>query len=297
MLPYTLQMIGFLAIYAILVGSVEFSAGKAGMICLHYAALFGIGAYAAAAIARTGVTELFVTVAAAAAAAVLAGCVIAACSRRARGDHLVLGLLGIQIILSRIMLNLDWATGGPSGIAGIPAPSLLGVSLTRGSGFIAVLVLVAAAIVVGLAALRQSAFGLALQGTRDCERLMLASGYNTALLRYLALAISSVSAGVAGALYSHYVGYIDPSSFDLRVSIMLLAAAIAGGLEKPLSPVLGAFVFVTLPELLRFAGIVSAKAPYIQECVFATIVLAFVVRHTLVEARTSAIASRGSASQ
>ena len=61
-------------------------------------------------------------------------------------------------------------------------------------------------------------------------------------------------------MYSSYVTYIDPTSFGLDASILMLSMVIVGGTGNLKGPVVGAITLVALPEILRFAALPSAVA-------------------------------------
>ena len=58
-------------------------------------------------------------------------------------------------------------------------------------------------------------------------------------------------AGLAGALYAHYMRFISADSFTFPFSVTLLSIVVAGGLGTFWGPVLGAFVLGILPEIFR----------------------------------------------
>ena len=70
-------------------------------------------------------------------------------------------------------------------------------------------------------------------------------------LQLLIFSFSSIFAGLAGAFYAHYVGFIDPSSFSADQSIQILSMIILGGMGNIYGSILGALSLTALPELLR----------------------------------------------
>jgi branched-chain amino acid transport system permease protein len=83
----------------------------------------------------------------------------------------------------------------------------------------------------------------------------LASAYGVAVWKYklFAFVVSAFYAGVAGALYAHYIGFINPETFGVAQSLDAILAVILGGAGTLFGPILGAFAVVFLPEYLRIA--------------------------------------------
>jgi len=95
---------------------------------------------------------------------------------------------------------------------------------------------------------------------RDDELALRSLGKNVRLAKLQAFAIACSMASVAGALYASYVSYIDPSIASLNDSILILSMVVVGGVANFRGPLLGAFVLLAIPEMLRFARIPDAIA-------------------------------------
>jgi branched-chain amino acid transport system permease protein len=65
-------------------------------------------------------------------------------------------------------------------------------------------------------------------------------------------AFSGALAAMAGSLYAHHTSYVDPSGFDVIVSILILLMVMLGGAGTLYGPVVGAITLTLLPEVLRF---------------------------------------------
>ena len=86
---------------------------------------------------------------------------------------------------------------------------------------------------------------------REDEAVAEATGVNTTSYKLLAFGLGAAFGCVAGALFAAKIGVVFPQSFDILVSINALALIILGGMGNIAGVVLGAFVLVGLPELLR----------------------------------------------
>jgi branched-chain amino acid transport system permease protein len=115
-----------------------------------------------------------------------------------------------------------------------------------------------------MALLKWSPFGRALQAMRDDELAARSIGVPVNRLKLQAFAPASAMVGIAGALYASYVSYIDPTSFSLNESILMLSMVIIGGTGNVRGPLLGAAVLILLPEVLRFLQLPDAVAANVQ---------------------------------
>ena len=89
--------------------------------------------------------------------------------------------------------------------------------------------------------------GRAWRGIRDGEVAAVSSGVNPSVYKTLAFGISSAYAGVAGALFAIQNAYINPDTFPLTLSILLLASVVIGGLSSLSGVIVGALVLEFLP--------------------------------------------------
>jgi branched-chain amino acid transport system permease protein len=107
-------------------------------------------------------------------------------------------------------------------------------------------------IAVGLWALTRSGLGTALSAIRMDEDAVKSAGISTSKLKLFAFMISALVAGIGGALYTHYLGSISPRNmFDINFLFTILIAALIGGEQSILGPILGAYFLTFLLEYLR----------------------------------------------
>ena len=64
--------------------------------------------------------------------------------------------------------------------------------------------------------------------------------------------VSAMMAGLAGGLFASWTSFIDPNSFVLLESMLLVCIVILGGLATIWGSLLGAMAFVLLEEGMRF---------------------------------------------
>jgi branched-chain amino acid transport system permease protein len=222
--------------------------GYARQVSIGQAAFYGTGAYASAILTvRLGLPSL-AAAAAGLALAVATAWLLGLLLFRVQGHYLALATIGLGLVLTIVAREVE-VTGGSEGLAGVPALAPFGFELTGDVGYwyLAGAVLVVAVLAVD--ALLRSRVGRALVAVGDAPAAAAASGIDIAAHRRLAFMVSAVLAAGAGSLYAHWVGYVDPSTLDLPLSLQLLIVATAGGLRTVWGPPVGAFLVVSLLQL------------------------------------------------
>jgi branched-chain amino acid transport system permease protein len=181
------------------------------------------------------------------------GLIIGAPVLRLRGDYLAIVTLGIGEIV-RILLLSDalrpW-TGGAQGILQIPPPAL--GDLNFFSPQVLYYPILAFCVLAAFFAnrLSRSRAGRAWNAMREDEDVAAATGVNNTTAKLLAFALGAVFGCVAGAFFAVKIGSVFPQGLDLLVSITVLSIIILGGMGSIPGVIVGAFVLVGLPELLR----------------------------------------------
>lgn len=272
-MEYLCHILVVFAIYAALASSLDLLAGHAGLLSIAHAAFYGLGAYTSA-IATVHFGAPFVT-------GVLAGMIVAAAfsfivstpSLRLSGDYFVIATFAFQAILFSTLNNWTELTRGPVGISGIPRPIILGWHVESQLDFLILAAGFGAFAPTVVHLLTSAPFGRVLRAIREDDVCARALGKNTLYSKVTAFAVSAALAASAGSLYAHYVTYIDPTSFTVMESILIISMVIIGGAGSFLGPLVGAFVLVTLPEALRFVGLPSAAAANLRQIIYGTLLV------------------------
>ena len=237
-------------IYIILAISLNLIIGYAGQVSLGHAAFFGIGAYVSA---LTSLYWGFPFLLAALSAIIFSGgcgLLLGLPTLRLKEDYLAIVTLGFGVIVDLVFLNME-ITGGPDGLAGIPAPRILGISF-RSPGMYLLLVLLMVLLTLALTyRLVHSYHGRALRAIRDHEVTAQVMGINTPAYKVAIFTLAAGLAGLAGSLYAHYITFINPESFGLHTSILALCMVVVGGMGSITGAVVGALALTMLPEMLR----------------------------------------------
>jgi branched-chain amino acid transport system permease protein len=267
-MDYILHILILISIYALLAASLDLLAGHTGIVSVGHAAFYGVGAYTSAILAVQFGYSFLVGAAIGMLIAVLLSLVVAASSGRLRGDYFLIVTLAFQLVVSNLLNNWTEMTRGPLGFVGIPDPEIAGVALHTRGEFV-LLALTFSALFHGVAwRIYASPFGRVLRAIREDERFAQAIGKNVLLFKMAAVGVSAAGAALAGSVYAHYVTYIDPTTFTLMESVLVLSMVIVGGAGRLLGPALGAMVLVGIPELLRLVGLTGGSAANVQQMLY-----------------------------
>lgn len=259
-MSYFLHLLIYFEIYIIVAMSLNLLIGYSGLLQVAHAAYFGVGAYTAALFSlKWGVGFVPGLLGAALVAGILS-LLVSLPAARFRGDYFVMISLAVQTSLYALMYNWVDLTNGPYGLSNIPKPHIMSSQYATKEGILALYGGVVSILALMLGTLKRSPFGRALQAMRDDELAARSLGLPVKSLKIQSFLIASAMVGVAGGLYAAYVGYIDPSSFTLDESILMLSMVIVGGTGNVRGPIVGAAVLIAIPELLRFLALPDAIA-------------------------------------
>jgi len=249
---YYLTLLNFIGIHTILVVGLNLLMGYAGQISLGHAAFFGLGAYTSGILTGTYGINPWLALMAGLLISGSAAFLIGVPALKLRGYYLAMATLGFGVIVYIVFNELQTWTGGPSGLAGIPALALAGFSFNTPLKLY-LLIWPAVIFILALSAsLVDSRTGRALRALHDSEAAAESLGVNTQRLKLLIFVWSALYASLAGSLYAHTMNFIAPSSFDIMFSIKLVTMVVVGGMASIWGSLLGAGVLTVLPELLVF---------------------------------------------
>jgi branched-chain amino acid transport system permease protein len=243
---YALIMATEMAILVLFAASLHFMMGPGGLASFGHAAYFGVGAYAGALLMKHFGAPMELGLVVAPVAAGLAGVVVGFFVVRLEGVYLAMLTLAFAQIAWSAAFQWVEVTGGDNGILGV-WPSAWARDRTVYYLF------VLAASVGGTLALRHaihSPFGYALRAARDNPLRAEAIGLDVARIRWVAFALASAFAGIAGALFAYAKGSVFPTYLAIPKSVDALLMVLLGGIETLSGPIVGALAFHGLQEQL-----------------------------------------------
>ena len=105
-------------------------------------------------------------------------------------------------------------------------------------------------------------------GISEDEIFCQSLGKNVGLAKLQSFVLGAMLAAVPGALYAHYVSYIDPTSFTIHESIFVLSIIIVGGMGNLWGSLAAAAFMILVPEALRFVGLPSGIAANVRQMLY-----------------------------
>jgi len=276
MIDYLAQIISFASVFAMLAASYSLVMGTAGAFSSMQAAFFGIGAYAASISAISFQTPFPFDLLIGGTTAALIGTLVSLPLWRLPGEAVLVATIALQLVFSSVFVNAT-VTGGRSGLYGIPRPQLFGMPFATALPFSILAIAVALVVILLLHLYLRRSAGLSTRAVRDDSSLAQSFGIAPAAPRLAAWTLSAGFAGVAGGLYARFVGYIDPGSFSLHQTLLILTMLVIGGLGNVWGAAFGAVLLVAVPELLSFVPSTSSAADQLEPVIYSVVLLLVVM--------------------
>ena len=258
----------FLA-FSILAIGLNVVVGYAGLLDLGYVAFFGLAGYAYAYLSSdfigTGVhlpslisLPLIIIFVAA------VGWGLGSLSIRLVGDYLAIVTLGFGVLLVQLAttltrVSLPWRdrpvdlTRGPNGINNLDEINFFGYHLESTLEYYSLFLILLGITVIVVHHLNQSRLGRAWRAMREDELAAEVMGMPTRRLKLTAFAIGAGIAALTGTVFAAWQGNVVPTRYNVLALIDLYAMVVLGGIGSLPGVIIGAFVFTTLPEILRNA--------------------------------------------
>ncbi len=241
-------------IYVVVGLGLNIVVGLAGLLDLGYVAFYAVGAYSYALLnVHYGIT-FWMALPIGAALAFLFGILLGFPVLRLRGDYLAIVTLGFGEIIRLVLENWNEFSFGPSGIANIPKPSLLGLDLNlqQSTTFIYFLMIGLALMTIFVVRrLQDSRIGRAWIALREDEVACQAMGIDKTRTKLSAFALGATWAGMGGVVFAAKTTFINPTSFTIWESIIILCVVVLGGMGSIVGVIVGAMILILLPEYLR----------------------------------------------
>ena len=241
--PYYSGILTMVCINVILAVSLNLATGFFFFFFLGHAGFMSVGAYSAALFTMYSGLPTVVSFP----LALLVGGIVAAAfgviigvpALRLKGGYLAILTLGFGEIIRVLILAMPF-TGGAAGLSGIP--------LLTTFTYVFIIAIITVAVIF---AFINSRHGRAVIAIREDEIAAEAAGIHTTYYKLLAFVLAAFFAGIAGGLYAHHIGVLDPSKFDFNYSVEILIMVVLVGMGSITGSIVAAIVLTLLPELLR----------------------------------------------
>jgi len=186
--------------------------------------------------------------------AVIFGILLSLPVLRLRGDYLAIITLAFGEIVRMVLQNSGPVTGGATGISLIPRPWFFGIRLPPRQAATYIYYIVVVLVIMTIFVVRRiedSRVGRALEAMREDEIACEAMGIDLVRNKLSTFALGAFWAGIAGVVLASQTTYINPDSFTLWESIMVLMAIVIGGTGSIPGAIGGALLLKLLPEYFR----------------------------------------------
>lgn len=238
--------LAYVGVYFIAILGLNILTGYSGQISLGHGGFMMLGAYTTAILSVDhGMKDIW-TIPLAGLVAGAGGLVFGFPALRFRGVYLALATFAIPVALIQVTKKYQGFTGGGGGM-----------NLTRivsGSYVYNLTWPIAGGLLVLAWLMLRGRFGRALRTIRESEIAAVSSGINVPLYKTVAFGISAAYAGIAGSLYALAVAYVNPDTFPIDLSILLLTGVVVGGLGSLTGVIFGAlfveYVRIYAPNIL-----------------------------------------------
>lgn len=255
------QVLMLVGLYVLMGMGLNLELGLAGLLDLGFVAFFAVGAYTTALLTSSADIAIanmsfWQALPIAVVLSVIVGVLFGIPVLKVRGDYLAVATLGLGEIV-RVLVLSDFAApvlGGAQGVLGIPRPRIGGFEFNNPIALFYITLAASAVAAYFAWRLENSRLGRAWTAIRDDEDVAQALGINLVNVKLLAYGLGAGFAGVAGAIFAVMLASIFPHSFQLLISINVLALLIVGGMGSLPGVVVGAAALIGLPELLREFG-------------------------------------------
>jgi branched-chain amino acid transport system permease protein len=250
------QQLAYVAIYLVALIGLNVLTGYTGQISLGHGAFMAVGGYTTAILmADHGVKDIW-TIPVAALLTGVVGFLFGLPALRLSGLYLALATFAIAVSTPAVIKRFEGFTGGGGGInlfgipeltASLTPVSVLGKEL-QFNDWLYYLCWSTALIGYVLAwLLLRGRTGLALRAVRDSETAAQSSGVSLPLYKTLAFGVSAAYAGAAGSLFAIATTFVNPDTFPISLSILLLVGVVVGGLGSLVGLIAGAVFIQFLP--------------------------------------------------
>lgn len=247
-----------------------------GLVSFAHSAFMAIGGYASALLATRLGISFWLALPIAALTAGIIGFLLGQPILRLKGHYFFIVTFAFYQIANLTFTRWTNLFGGFSGIAGIPGaepitiPAVLTIRFESLTANYYLMLFFITVITLILWIVNRSRFGLICRGIATSEPLIQALGINIGKYRTAAFVISCICAGIAGSLYAHYIRFINPTSYDLWITLYILMYVLVGGVDSIVGPLVGTSVLM----LMRTA--IAPIAMY-ERILFSVILIATVL--------------------
>ncbi len=273
---YLFHISVMLEIYILLALSANQKIGLSGLLSLAQAVFYGIGAYTAAITITKYNFSYWMALPITVLTCIIAALIFSFIAGKVRELYFTLATLALQIIFFSVVYNWIKVTNGSYGISGISNPEIFGFKINSPDSYAVFGGIWVLVVILFYIWFLKTPISRMILATRDDQIAVLSLGKNPNYYIRFSIILSAIIAGIAGTLYASYTTYIDPSSFTMDESILILSILLIGGAGRILGPIIGAVIYVLLPEILKFMQMPDGIAANMRMILFGLLLIIIV---------------------
>lgn len=244
----TLSFIWMIGVYGL-----NLLAGYTGYLSLAHAGFFAVGAYSLGLLTVEAGVNFWLALILACLFTGILGFLIGMIALRTREHFFAIYTLCVGYIIYLVIYKWDGLTGGVRGLIGIPAPSNIGpISFTSSISQYFLVLFFLLLTIFFIYRIVHSLTGRTFMAIRNSEDLALTLGISTMKNKLVSFVLSTIFAGLAGALYAGFVRFIGPDIGYITITFDLLIYLLIGGIGTMSGPIVGTLLIVWLSQYLQF---------------------------------------------
>jgi len=273
---YLLHLLIVFCIWIIASHGLNILTGLCGQISLGHAGFFGIGAYSTGILANSFNLPFWITIPAAGFISSLVGIIFGLPSVRIKGFYLALTSMAAHFIFLYLGLHWESLTGGAHGLT-IPYAAFGNFSMDTPQKFYPFALTFCIIMTYVYISFARTSLGRAFIATKNNDVAAKAIGVNIFVTKAKAFAIGCFYAGIAGAVWGHYVGFTNIDHYPFVDSLWYVGILIVGGMGSVVGPIFGVLFIKGLSELMTLyvAPILGQWFPSLGMQISASISLIF----------------------
>lgn len=214
--------------------------------------MLAIGAYTTALLQTVFDLSFWLILPIAGGLAALVAALIAFPVMRTRQFYFFLSTFAAGEAIRQCFIQFKEPFGGIEGIPFLSPPGdLFGISFFDTANYYLLVLGIAVLCGILLYLFDISRTGRTVKAMAENENLSSAIGVNIWAMKTLAFCVGSFFAGIAGALFAAYNGFVAPTDYTAQFMFKVIAAVIIGGNRTFWGPVMGLVVLTAMEELLR----------------------------------------------
>jgi branched-chain amino acid transport system permease protein len=255
---YELGVCNLIGITIITITGLNILTGYCGQLSIGHAGFMAVGAYTTGILTGKLGMPFLAGLICSGFSAGLIGLIFGLPSVRVRGFYLAIATIAAQFII--IWVINHWSlTGGFVGMS-VPPASIGGLKFRSEASQFYLIMVITAICILFAKNLARGRVGRAFIAVRDNDLAAEVMGINLTYYKLLAFFIGCFLAGIAGALYAHWTGFLNAENFTLTDSILYIGMVIIGGLGTTIGPILGAVLIRLLQQGIMYISPVMESA-------------------------------------